>query len=506
MRKTYKKILCLCAVLVFCLTLIPVSALAQDPFTGIAIGGLGGLSGAGLFGSMASATGVDIAYTSDPVNDAMWNKLNPDSVYFSGEKHEASNIGEDIYDYINVDIGDWLNAQSDFIVNFITTNNIQDNDTGSVISPNSFNGIPLYKFINNRYFSDFLDTQVLPTQYDTPVTFLYDGIKVTVVRPLNTSSYTITFYYNDVIISSYTINAGMRLGKTYNLVLGQGGGTEVFIKIVDSDYNNSSQSGQIGTITNSSNINYTSNTINENIFDGYNSAKVKIPSGSLSTGWTVEDFLEKINDLWLNGEEDTIIIENGGETPVPPTPIPTTPLGDVPSDEWMDFYGQHVIDNQEALNETVNDIPGLINNTNDTLDNIDQNIEDSTETLESIDTNIGVGNGILGGIRTIINNIASDISSIKQGVLDLINEIVLASENLIAGILNQIPVVFGVIFTPFKQASSIWHYVVEWVQSISAPFSWIRTVATGTSYYIILPVYASLAGTVVLAFFKRFGR
>ena len=77
MNRTYKIItaISLCAVLIFCICTFSITAFAQDPFTGIAIGGLGGASGAGLFGSMAAASGVNIEYTSDPVNDAMWNKL-----------------------------------------------------------------------------------------------------------------------------------------------------------------------------------------------------------------------------------------------------------------------------------------------------------------------------------------------------------------------------------------------------------------------------------------------
>ena len=142
MRKAIKNIISLSVVLIAGLNFI-VPAFAQDPFTGIAVGGLSGASGAGLFGSMSAATGVNINYSSDPVNDAMWNKLNPDSVYFSGVKHEATNIDEDIYDYIQVNIGDWLNAQSDFIVENITQNNIQSNSSGNLTDNTLYyNGVP----------------------------------------------------------------------------------------------------------------------------------------------------------------------------------------------------------------------------------------------------------------------------------------------------------------------------------------------------------------------------
>lgn len=501
MRKTYKKLICLCAVLVFCLSLIPVTAFAQDPFTGVAIG-ITGSSGAGLFGSMAAASGINISYTSDPVNDAMWNKLNPDSVYFNGEKHEASNIGADIYDYINVDIGDWLQAQNDFIKKFVNEYSVIDNDSGSITTERSVNGVPLSTQLG---INNFGNPSV--NDYISNYGLGYFTFRITAING-NTCYYTLYNTYNNTTTQVYQGNAsiGQLENMTYYTILSRSN----FIIYANFYINNTpwhNKGLENLPVTPASNISYTSSNVNTAVFNGYGSAKVKIPSGTLQSGWTIDDFCQELNNIWSNGNEYTIIIEDG-YTPVPPTPIPipTTSLGDVPADEWMDFYGQRVLDNQDDIINNVNDIPGLINDTNDYLENIDQNVDEATETLESIDTNIGVGNGILGGIRTVINNIASDISSIKQGILDLINEIVLATENLIAGILNQIPVVFGVIFTPFKQASSIWHYVVEWVQSISAPFSWIRTVATGTSYYIILPVYASLAGTVVLAFFKRFGR
>ena len=512
MRRTYKTTIALCAVLVFCLSIIPVQALAQDPFSTIAIGGLTGLSGAGLFGSMAGLSGIDISYTSDPVNDAMWNSINPDSVYFSGEKHEATNIGEDVYDYINVNIRDWLDAQSDFIVNFIRDNNVTDNDSGTAYSSTyTYDGLP----IPSSGQTDIFD-------FGEGINYIGNGHFDIIENPLHPNMCSIS-YYNSLGNGGYLWSNTAKTSLPLSVYVTT---TRIYYKLSDSDrwY---SQNIDSNLLTLSGNpITYQSGTVNENVFDNWGSAKVKIPRAisQLSAGWTVADFLDELNSMWENNLQSSIIVEDGTNPPVPPVPIPDTPLGEIPTDDWMDVFGQHVLDGQDDLGDklddlignqihegnTVDDIYGLFNDTSEDiiadLDNIDTNIETANDSLSNIDTNIGIGNGILSGIRSVTGTISTTLSSIAESVAELVESVVMATETLIAGILNQIPTVFGVILTPFKTASSIWHYVVEWLASISAPFSWIRTMVGGTSYYIILPVYASLAGTVVLAFFKRFGR
>lgn len=52
----------------------------------------------------------------------------------------------------------------------------------------------------------------------------------------------------------------------------------------------------------------------------------------------------------------------------------------------------------------------------------------------------------------------------------------------------------------------IWHYVVEWLASIAAPFQLFFGFLSGMSYNAVLPIYASIAGVIVIAVYKRFGR
>lgn len=52
--------------------------------------------------------------------------------------------------------------------------------------------------------------------------------------------------------------------------------------------------------------------------------------------------------------------------------------------------------------------------------------------------------------------------------------------------------------------SGIWHYVVEWVQSISAGAAQIFAVWSYLPYAMVVPIYASIVVVVVLGVYKRF--
>lgn len=496
MRKAYKSLISLAVVLIAGLNFI-VPAFAQDPFTSIAVGGLTGYSGAGLFSSMASMSGVDLAwnnYGKDPVN-AMWDDLNPDSIYISGEKHEADpqQYPEDIYDYIKVDIGDWLAAQSDFINELIDQKHITDNQSGTISATGSYYGVPFnLKFgsipaVNGTY--------PLAGPFTVTVSTSTATSKLAYVK-LNGNNYQLFTFDNSA--APYSFSFQDRGGGAVRIYGYNSDGT---VKASYTKYNQ--------TVVPTSNINWESGLINKQYFNGWETAKVKIPKtvSQLQSGWTLGDFLNELDRIWSGAGEDNIIIENGADVPpVPPTPIPTTPLGEVPFEDWVDLWGQGIYEQLENQSDALDFIGSNGEDAIEELESIDQNLQDLEETAETIDTNIGVGNGILGGIRSLAQSAVNYLEGIAEHVAELVEEIVEGTETLIAGILNQIPQAFSVIFGPIKQASSIWHYVVEWIQSIGAPFQFIWSMASGTSYYIILPVYASLAAAVVLAFYKRFGK
>lgn len=507
MRKAYKSIISLAVVLIAGLNFI-VPAFAQDPFTDIAIGGIGGASSAGLFGSMAGMSGIDIAWSqsgSDPM-DAMWNVLNPDHVYFSGEKHEADPLTdpEDIWDYITVDIGDWLSAQSDFIIAFAQANQVKDNDSGTTVIPLEFEGVPITTAIGSNYISAPLDSTILVSgQSDV----LESGNYRAVLTNNGSNSFVLQWYYNGNLIQTVP-SSSYNLNRTYDLILVResNNAVKMALKYRTDSYINI-RSPQIGNGKASGSVNWSSGNVDTSVFDGWEKAKVKIPHSvsGLPSGWTVPDFTDALNDLWNNGLQGHIVIEDTDQ-PVPPQPVPDTPLGNVPFDDWVDLWGQGIYQQLENQSDTLDLIGSNGEDQIEELESIDSKLDDLNQTAESIDTNIGAGNGILGGIRSLAQSAVDFLEGIAEHVGELVEEIVEGTETLIAGILNQIPHTFSVIFGPIKQASSIWHYVVEWIQSIGAPFQFIWSMASGTSYYIILPVYASLAASVVLAFYKRFGK
>lgn len=495
MRKAYKNIISLSVILIAGLNLL-VPAFAQDPFSGVAIGGLTGASGAGLFGSMASASGINIGWGNNTVDemDAMWNTLNPDHVYFSGEKHEANpqTEPEDIYDYITVDIGDWLSAQSDFIVNFAQTFSVDDNDSGTTPNTVSLAGVPM-SYSGGTYYTTNLGPITDGSTFELAGSYIHFSVSGS------------RLYYDfkkadgsmgrDWVVNSYLgtqlqIKSDLRTPYVFRYTLFN---TPIYI--------------DTSLLSLSSSVDWTSDSVNTSVYDGWESARVKIPHSisGLSPNWTIPDFTNALNNLWLQNQQSQIVIEDTDQ-PVPPPPVPSTPLGDVPFDDWVDLWGQGIYQQLENQSDTLDFIGSNGEDAVEELESIDSNLDDLVGTAESIDTNIGIGNGLLGGIKSAIESGVDFLEGIAEHVGELVEEIVEGTETLIAGILNQIPSVFGVIFGPIKQASSIWHYVVEWIQSISAPMSWMITMANGTSYYIVLPVYASLAGAVVLAFYKRFGK
>ena len=56
-------------------------------------------------------------------------------------------------------------------------------------------------------------------------------------------------------------------------------------------------------------------SIDTSIYDNYGSAKVKIPTGNLTTGWCVPDFLDVLNTLWANGNCIPLHASVTGTTP-----------------------------------------------------------------------------------------------------------------------------------------------------------------------------------------------
>ena len=336
MKRTYKKIISLCAVLVFALALIPTSAFATDPFSAIAVGGLSGASGGGLFSAMAAGSGIDINYGSYPSTDnldSLWNNLNQDHVYFSGTKGQETIVDPDtgiptVYDYISVDITDWLQAQSDFIEEFVTTYNVTDNDSGSISEPRQSHGYVFPFSYSGGYYGYAIGNIAYDMTYSLgsyAITFnlVTQGyIQCVITYNGNTYSTSIRDSYLGCPVRFWTNSAVTKVQAIYET---SPGAFSWF-----SAYDGNTTGTGVRT------INWYSGTVNTGVYDGYSASKVRIPSSSWSpsdpVNWNVAEFLEELTVKMASGYASDITIENDSPVPPVPPPVPSTPLGDIPSE------------------------------------------------------------------------------------------------------------------------------------------------------------------------------
>lgn len=109
-----------------------------------------------------------------------------------------------------------------------------------------------------------------------------------------------------------------------------------------------------------------------------------------------------------------------------------------------------------------------------------------------------------------IQETLNDILDSFQNIVDVITDLPTAFEtHLINTFKKALDVLKGLlapIFLLLKNALGIWHYVVEWLALIAAPFAWIIGSFSSAGNGIMLPIYASIAGFIVIAVYKRFGR
>lgn len=128
------------------------------------------------------------------------------------------------------------------------------------------------------------------------------------------------------------------------------------------------------------------------------------------------------------------------------------------------------------------------------------------------------------GIRDILNNfksafdsaissvlnwlsqIISILNSILDAISDLVDTIVHGNVDWFSDIVDAIKKPFLKWLDIFKAGVSIWHYVVEWLQNVSAPFSFFWNVLSSSYSIYLSPFYAVAAASIVIAIYRRFGR
>lgn len=151
--------------------------------------------------------------------------------------------------------------------------------------------------------------------------------------------------------------------------------------------------------------------------------------------------------------------------PVDPDPaIPDTPVGEQDG-TWLD----------ELLRWIKNAIDVISQSVIDAKDSIINEIQDLAQQLSELP-------------QQILEDIETGPSKVFRKALDVLKSIFLP------------------LLLPIKAMMNLWHYVVEWLSSIASPFLWIFGVMSGTSYNMVLPIYAGLAGAICIAIYKALGR
>lgn len=117
------------------------------------------------------------------------------------------------------------------------------------------------------------------------------------------------------------------------------------------------------------------------------------------------------------------------------------------------------------------------------------------------DTHYTILDAALDRIHTSIETLGNTVTEIKNAILE---DIEIGPLRVFDKALDLISSLFAPVFLFIRTNLSIWSYVVSWLNSISAPLTFIVNSISGTS--IMIPVYACVAGTLCIAIYRRFGK
>lgn len=117
-----------------------------------------------------------------------------------------------------------------------------------------------------------------------------------------------------------------------------------------------------------------------------------------------------------------------------------------------------------------------------------------------------LGDRIHDAIDSIHEDIQEIISQISELADKILEDIELGPAKLFDKALDILKTLFLPLLLPIRAMMNLWHYVVEWIQSISSPFTWIFGIMSGTSGNMVLPIYALLAGGICISIYKALGR
>lgn len=206
-----------------------------------------------------------------------------------------------------------------------------------------------------------------------------------------------------------------------------------------------------------------SDTGTQQIINNFNNNLTLSPDVSISMG---DPGIMDILDTILTGIGDILILTKPSYGPYDASPVPPVDPDTIANTPWTQLA--------------------------DRLDRIIQHqIEQGT---------------IIGSIATTISTIPQTLSDIADSIGDLTQKFEDASRKWFDDVVDSIKTPFLPWFNIFKSGVNIWHYVVAWLGNISAPFTFFFGVLNSANSALVSPILACVAGTIVIAIYRRFGR
>lgn len=135
---------------------------------------------------------------------------------------------------------------------------------------------------------------------------------------------------------------------------------------------------------------------------------------------------------------------------------------------------------------------------------------DLFQTIKNIFNKIAENVSITTAIKNLLDKIKWFLDDFFGGLGELLRELPEFFERHVIDTIRRgltgLKNIFLPILALLRDALGIWHYVVEWFQAISAPFAFYLGVLSSGYPAIMMPIYASIAGILVIAVYRRFGR
>lgn len=248
---------------------------------------------------------------------------------------------------------------------------------------------------------------------------------------------------------------------------------------------------------------------------------VSTPNGLKIADFIADIIADLIEDL-LNGNDNNIKVKIGPKSVEPdpepePAPVPDPDIiPDPGQDPGSPSEVEPIADTDFSwIEELLRWIRSTIDSFRVAVQNLLLNLQESFNQFreafsQAIQNILDAFQNIFDMLQDVLQDILSAIENIADFLSDLFDTLLDALEqgpvNLWRKALDVLKTVFAPILALLRSHLNLWHYVVEWVGVILSPFLFFFNIMSGTSYNLVLPIYAGIAGFIVIAIYRRFGR